>query len=862
MKRRAGLSLLWSLAALKVLGAVIAYLFTEPPPWHHPQEISLLLVLAFTGAALLLLIGGRADLRAIYLGTSFLLLASLYANSLLLGLQQIVPPAGHDLIRSFKASAPDAFIPLFLWLFAASFPRLELRQRGRSLLKGAAVVAGALGVLLFAGNLLYPIAPGLPLQPLSRPDGVVFVLTLALVPTASLAVMLIRARKAHGTERRRVQLFVTALLLGFGPLLTQVLLEVSIPAYAELTRSPRVRFFLRFIIFGGLASVPFTTAYAVLVHRVLNVRLIARRALQYALARHSTLAATLVPFAALCTFVAVNRGKTVVQLFSGSELVVLVAATALGVVGLRYRGTVLEYVDRRFFRERYDARQLLTTLVDQIRSTSGRADLADLVANGIDRALHLERVAVLVTDPKQGLLRDPLGTVRPLDPSSRLATRVAASSTPLEVDLSAPASPVRELPETDRHWVGDGGFQLLVPLAGTDGSLLGILALGEKKSGLPFLGEDRQLLAAIAHTAAPILELQQLRRHPPAAGAETAARTEEPSPLPTATEALECLECGRLFLPATEGCNHCRRPLQQAKVPYVLPGKFRFESRLGSGGMSVVYLAVDLALGRPVAVKTLRRLSPEDALRLRREARTAAAVSHPNLAFIFGVETWYGTPMLILEYLEGGTLADRLLYHTFSAMETVELGLAMAGALERLHAADILHRDVKPSNIGYARDGTPKLMDFGIALATSDPRGGAPSPNPDSPDNSLEPTRLWSQMAITSASSQQLIGTLFYISPEALDGVRPSAAFDLWSLNLVLYECLAAERVFAGDNVRAIIRAIRSAGIPDIRHYRPDCPGVVSDYFARNLNRDPAQRAASATLLRRQLEEVRFKLMA
>jgi len=298
-------------------------------------------------------------------------------------------------------------------------------------------------------------------------------------------------------------------------------------------------------------------------------------------------------------------------------------------------------------------------------------------------------------------------------------------------------------------------------------------------------------------------------------------------------------------------------------VPYILPGKFRFEARIGAGGMGIVYRAVDLALGRPVAVKTLRRLSPEDAVRLRREARTAAAVSHPNLAFVYGVETWRGTPMLILEYLEGGTLAERLARGSLSADETVELGIAMAGALERLHGADILHRDIKPTNIGYTRDDTPKLMDFGIARTSFDPRPEGGSPAALAGDlASLHPTLLWSLDEAGEGSSRRLIGTLFYVPPEALGGAPPDPTFDLWSLCLVLYECVAGVRVFSGSDVKAILRAIRSAGIPDIRHYRPDCPSVLSDFFARGLNRNPELRLASAAELRRQLEEVQRKLAA
>jgi hypothetical protein len=569
----------------------------------------------------------------------------------------------------------------------------------------------------------------------------------------------------------------------------------------------------------------------------------------------------LVPFAALCVYVYQHREVTVAALFSGARVTILGAVTAAGALALATRHRALEAIDRRFFRERYDARQLLTLLVDQVRSAPGQAALADLVANGIDRALHLESVALLAADPASGLLRDPLCKVRPLDTSWQLAALVAATHEPLPADLEAPRSALRRLPEEERHWIADGRFQLLVPLLSTDGSLLGTIALGEKKSGLPFLKEDRELLSTIASSAALALEVQHLRRRDGEARAATTGT--DPADLPTSAPAEECGLCGTLFLPQTSRCSACGELLAAAGVPYVLPGKFRFEARIGAGGMGVVYRAVDLALGRPVAVKTLRRLSPEDAVRLRREARTAAAVSHPNLAFVYGVETWRGTPLLILEYLERGTLAERLERRSYLPAETVELGIAMAGALERLHEADILHRDVKPSNIGYTRDETAKLMDFGIARAPLDPRpAGAPSAAVAGELASLHPTLIWSLGEVTARSSERLVGTLFYLPPEALKGASPDARFDLWSLSLVLYECVAGVRVFSGSDVAAILRAIRSAGIPDVRHYRPDCPSVLSDFFARNLNRNPELRARGSADLKHQLEEVLRKLAA
>src|SRR3989442_1295016 len=115
-------------------------------------------------------------------------------------------------------------------------------------------------------------------------------------------------------------------------------------------------------------------------------------------------------------------------------------------------------------------------------------------------------------------------------------------------------------------------------------------------------------------------------------------------------------------------------------------------------------------------------LPHEDAARRRREARAMAALSHTNLALIFGAETWRGTPLLIVEYLEAGTLADRLRRGPLPVAEVTNLGMALADGLTRVHNAGLLHRDIKPSNIGFTADGVPKLFDFGVAKIVATPQ--------------------------------------------------------------------------------------------------------------------------------------------
>jgi serine/threonine protein kinase len=151
--------------------------------------------------------------------------------------------------------------------------------------------------------------------------------------------------------------------------------------------------------------------------------------------------------------------------------------------------------------------------------------------------------------------------------------------------------------------------------------------------------------------------------------------------------------------------------------------------------------------------------------------------------------------------LEGGTLGDRIKKAPLSPVETVELGIAMAGALGRLHQAEILHRDVKPTNIGYDGDGNPKLMDFGIARAVLDLDDLSdlddPSTEDDDPLGLAFPSPGEAGEPSLPITRRRFAGTLSYLSPEAVDGDPPDSSFDLWALGVVLYECLLGRKVLA-----------------------------------------------------------------
>jgi hypothetical protein len=864
------------LAALKLVGGVVGFALgygvgTPGDDTAFPLVVRCLLLLAFALTGLFLLTSGKDDERALHLGTFFVLLATVYSDRPLLQAVSAVSPDWVWAVRILAILPPDAFLPYFAWRFCQEFPNSVSSFQVQRLLTAGRRLSLAVGVAGFAWQAARLVVgwsePGKVIKPSTEFYGP---LLLVLIP----AFLLLGRRTwgAKGEEGRRARLFVAGLVAGLGPMFLAVILEGVTPYRRFLDVPGRRETLATFVIFPGILLALATTAYSVAVAHVLQIRLIARRAMGYALARYSALGLAVVPVAAMAYYVFQNREQQIGSLFVGPQLLLLGSSAVVGVGALRYRRTLLDSIDRHFFREQYDARQTLTLLVERIRATHSVADLANLLCREVDLALHPESVALMSLETRSGMLVDPRLRGRRLDGSSQLATLIASASEPLTLDLEDSRSPLARLDEPEKHWLVDSGFRLVVPVLARDGALLGLIGLGEKKSGLPFFREDRRLLRAIASNAAWVLELELSRSLGSSQRSWQDGTPGTPGdallPFPDSASAAgvelakECPHCGKLHSAFTVFCSACSRRLEASHVPFVLPGKFRFERRIGTGGMGVVYQGNDLALGRPVAVKTLRRVSPEDAMRLRREARTAAAVSHRHLAPVYGMETWRGTPMLVMELLEGGTLSQRVEKGRLGAAETIELGIAMAEALEHLHASDILHRDIKPSNIGYTRDGTPKLMDFGIARVMFDLRRDHEVSPPASLDDDsvlLPPTSVWNHTPSTLTASRQLVGTLSYLSPEALTGQNADTSFDLWSLAIVLYECLLGRKIFTGGDIQQLMVRIRSGRVPDFVQTCPEHEPLLGDFFRSALHRTVARRPASARDLRTRLLALRAR---
>lgn len=342
---------------------------------------------------------------------------------------------------------------------------------------------------------------------------------------------------------------------------------------------------------------------------------------------------------------------------------------------------------------------------------------------GFAEALVVEQAGLFVRDESAGAFVCIGRPLPPLDASSPLVEGAANRDTPLHLGPAGADRRMGGLGELERHWLESTRARLVVPLRSSSGDLIALLVVGEKSSELPFEPDEEQLLLAAASSGA----------------------------------ARFCRRCSSLFAPAVgNACPNDEALLELAAVPRLLAGKYRLDRRIGAGGMGVVYRTRDLALGRDVAIKTLPRLSRTGARRLQREARAGARLIHPHLGLIFAAESWRGTPMLVLEYLPGGTLSDRIRKGAIPPAQVASWGVALAGALEAAHGRGILHRDIKPSNVGFTADGAPKLLDFGLVPTRelSGPTARRPSPRSCSP-HSLDRRRIGSRRPASCASASR-----------------------------------------------------------------------------------------------------------
>jgi hypothetical protein len=471
-----------------------------------------------------------------------------------------------------------------------------------------------------------------------------------------------------------------------------------------------------------------------------------------------------------------------------------------------------------------DAVCLAALAADVHRARSPR-EVAAALATHVPLAVGSPVVAVLSAGvPAWTVLA---GGVPAVPPDGAVASLLACAHEPMRVDREV--SLYRLLPDRDRAWLARAGVATIVPIASPEGHPLAGLLVGPRDDGRPHTRRARACLGAAASMAA--VAFGAFAGH---------VGHGVPAALPDSDDlSFECAACGRVA--EQTGACPCGGVRRLAALPARLHGSFEVQRRIGRGGMGVVYLARDTRLDRAVVLKTLPCLSQGQAASIRAEARAMAAVEHPQVAVLYGLEDWRGTPVLVVEYLPGGTLASRLVAGPMAVPEALRLGASIADALGALHARGWLHRDIKPSNIGFGRGGGPKLLDFGLTRWTRDVTAAGP---------------VAEQQSAGEGVVGELAGTPLYLSPDVLDGQAPGEHDDVWALSVVLVEMMTGVHPFHVPDGEGVLDRVRRRAPIDLRTLSPALPPAVADLLSRALHPWRPQRIASAGQLAAALRAV------
>ena len=283
-----------------------------------------------------------------------------------------------------------------------------------------------------------------------------------------------------------------------------------------------------------------------------------------------------------------------------------------------------------------------------------------------------------------------------------------------------------------------------------------------------------------------------------------------------------------------------------ALVPGSRIGNFEIVGALGAGGMGEVFRAKDSRLGRDVAIKALPPAfaqDPERVARFEREAKLLASLSHPNIGAIHGLEEVEGHRYLVLEFVEGETLDQRLSRGPLPLADSLDVCRQIAAAVEAAHESGVVHRDLKPGNVMLTPSGVVKVLDFGLAKAAD------PSASSDM-KLSASPTMTYAMTGVGA-----ILGTAAYMSPEQARGKPVDKRTDIWSFGCVLYECLTGRRCFEGETVSDMIARILQ-GEPDWNALPAQTPNRVRELMRRCLDKDARHRLRDIGDARIELEEV------
>ena len=783
-------------------------------------------LVGFAASAGLLLWAGRGDWRTWLLGVYCLLKATTEPLYMLQAFfLELPPPPEYAAFlqhlpadsRVFAALYVPAFLfaPAFLWAFARECPRVHRRTWLDDLARRMILVS-----VLIGGGLWLACAVTLELAragAVGVPVALVFdgtLATLDLLGLGAVTIVALRAHTASADEVRRVVVFSAGFLLFMGVAAVYDLAEAFAPGdwVSNYRWSPTI-LLMELLRFPGLILL----WYAVLAARIPHLREAVRAFYRRLLMRPGLLgAAAAVPAGVLVWLIGRSPEREVGAVLADPLAQSLVAAVGILLLLIAARERILIRLDSWILPETADQRQALADAAGALAQAGRITIVGETVTRTVRRGCGSPATLLVADDTETQAdgFTAPQARFAPLPRQAAIVHLLETAGGPVRVDPNGQPSVFTLLPPDEAAWVTETGADVIVPVPGPGTQAIGVLVVGRRLDGRLVRSVDLSFVEVLGAAAGLALARLQLLDAPGAGSGE-------------ASPAEECPVC-RCVTEAGEppGCA-CGSAYVATEVPKLLAGKFRLTRRLGAGGMGAVYLARDLRLERDVAIKTLTERSLVRLMGLKPEAWAMSTVTHPAVAQIHGVESWRGRPFLVVEFLAGGTLEDRLREGPLAPSQALSVVARLADALAALHEKGFLHGDVKPSNIGFTSAGSPKLLDFGLAHAVDD--------------------------------ATIVGGTLPYLSPEVLAGRPAAEADDVWSLCVVLYEMVSGRHPFAGgalEQVRSRIGRQRlSAGVP-AASAAPTSATAVAAFAASILTAPWAGRPGTAPAFAAALAEV------
>lgn len=785
------LEIVWSL--IKIL-----QLLAEGDIAALPSIYRIATIILFSGLALQLAFADRRPISQ-HLAAAFLLVASGFTTQIF---RQSLDVGSSELLsRVFLRLPLESLLQYEVWSFFSLFMRKRVKSIWHlvTILKISSLVVGV--VLIFV-NLTSDVLPSeLVGRLLQTSDNNLFEIlvygTPALLPLLSLGYYFVCPK----TQRRQVFLFLLGMSFSV-PMVLVILMSSVSPLFLEFITSPGPSSIFITLVNILILFVPLVTAYSILIADDNGIIRRLGNQKSYSLAGNLVFGMMLIPIVGFIRYLYNIRETTIAEIYLAPEAYLLAICALATILLLRYRVALREEIVTRFFRTPFKLEDLSALLARRIAEVDNFLDLIVECSDLLKQRMSLSEVEPFLLNPVTLTLTSTAHPTHVLNLSEEDAVRLTKSEGLLTSD-----------PITNRSG------QIVMCIRDQSNRLIATILISEKLNEDPFNEDElkflEEILDLLTKSAGPKLLLNDHPKHRFLIPFEVAK---------------ECELCSTLHSSSASSCPNCNGPVVAAPVPRILNKKYLLQERLGMGAFGNVYLGTDETLGRQIAVKTLPGTAGEEQQdSLKQEAKMMANMSHKNLAILYGLEFWREVPLLMVEYLPGGTLLDHIGSATVDAKQLCE---SLCHAIHYTHEQGVLHLDVKPSNIGFTHNGDLKLLDFGTAHITR-------SLLTSMSEESSEPlVNLDFEQARKSTISGRLVGTPLYMSPEALQGDRPSKKFDLWSLSVVLAETLGNSHPFASESWPKSYFSIIHAK-PTLTGLSPELTSVFARLFAQTESERP-----------------------